>query len=746
MSEIGINPIAAVPFGGGAVIRNPPTVTVLQPVAVVSAQTPTIQWQYLSPIPRAQAAYRIRLLSQDGSNVLFDTFETPVSPAPPGFTALTVDTFQVVLPFILSNGNIYQVEVSASDGLDFSLPVTVTFAAALETVGDLPDVTSVGSVYEIGINGQGFMLADRPERPVRRRSILLEPPRLATTDTPFTEAVERYTMIGYSNFVSGAGQRRLDRSRSIDDRYWQSEGVDPFEDGELRLLPDTEREVATTYSNPLTVVADEELYVLTGAKQFTNVDEPGDTPVVFTVDDATTIKSVTSDGLFWYATDGTNIFRNDEPVDPGSTPWSTIAADLIVWCSDRIVAIEDDSGTAVFNTLAPDGTEEVASGRFKFEDATINAVTSGDGYVWFSVDRAGVSEVRAWQLGGDPSSVSFTAFTLPAGERVTGLGFYLGNVFIRASSSEVAGDEQAYLYRAVPNDGVLTAQRLTGLVDAGLDDGAGVWGGTDRFAFFSWQKMTADDRSGIGAIDLSTGGWAKWVAASGAAADGRVGSIVSWRGRPTFTVVGDGVYTTVSDPVPSGWLRTSHTDLGSSLSKIVDDIRLVFEPLPGSSSVTVLLSLDGGNSYVQQGDAVSFAGAKEVTYRVGRATATVGLEIRLTADGLTPVVSVAQVRVHPLSLRDELVVLPINCADTLSGLNGQVLPESGPGRGMQRIRFLENLISTRVKFQDVDWPHTKQSSIWEVVDIDTSGPGIYETRQNRRTESAVATVTLRRPS
>jgi hypothetical protein len=746
MSEIGIDPIAGVPFGGGAVIRNPPTVTVLQPVAVVSAQTPTIQWQYLSPIPRAQTAYRIRLLSQDGSAVLFDTFETPVSPAPPEFTTLTSDTFQVVLPFILSNGNIYQVEVSASDGFDFSLPVTATFAAALATVGDIPDVLSVGSVYEIGINGQGFMLADRPERPVRRRSILLEPPRLATTDTPFTEAVERYTMIGYSNFVSGAGQRRLDRSRSVDDRYWQSEGVDPFEDGELRLLPDTEREVVTTYANPLTVVADEELYVLTGAKQFTNVDEPGDTPVVFSVAAAGTVKSVTSDGLFWYATDGSNIYRNDTAADPSSA-WSTVDADLIVWCSDRIVAVEDDSGDAIFTTLAPDGTEEVAGGRFKFEDATITSVVAGDGYVWFSVDRAGVSEVRAWQLGGAPESVSFTAFTLPAGETVTGLGFYLGNVFIRASCGCVAGGERAILYRAIPSEGVLNAQRVTGIAGSGLDQGSGVWGGNDRYAFFSWKQMVDADRSGVGAIDLASGGWAKWLAASDTGADGAVSSIVSWRGRPTFTVVGAGVYTTINDPVPSGWLRTSHTDLGSSLSKIVDDIRVVFELLPGSSSVTVLLSLDNGNSYVQQGATVGLAGSKEVTYQVGRATATVGLEIRLTAaGGVSPVLSLAQVRVHPLSLRDELVVLPINCADTLSGLNGQVLPESGPGRGMQRIRFLENLISTRVKFQDVDWPRTKQSSIWEVVDIDTSGPGIYETRQNRRTDSAVATITLRRPS
>ena len=90
------------------------------------------------------------------------------------------------------------------------------------------DNTAVGHRYQVGINGVGYMLADHPEKgdEYRRQVIPLDPQRLATSDTPFSEAIERYSFAAADTWESGSGQRYLHRGSSTAAAYHESTGLD----------------------------------------------------------------------------------------------------------------------------------------------------------------------------------------------------------------------------------------------------------------------------------------------------------------------------------------------------------------------------------------------------------------------------------------------------------------------------------------------------------------------------------------
>ena len=112
---------------------------------------------------------------------------------------------------------------------DFTEPASIT---ALSTVG---------TVYDIAIDGTGYILAETAEgEGYEKTTIPLIPDRLATGDTPFDQAVERYSFGSGDSWVGGQGQTFLNRQDSDSTMFLSSEGLDPFsEPGSIKLLPST---------------------------------------------------------------------------------------------------------------------------------------------------------------------------------------------------------------------------------------------------------------------------------------------------------------------------------------------------------------------------------------------------------------------------------------------------------------------------------------------------------------------------
>jgi hypothetical protein len=136
-------------------LSNPPAVTVTAPTGTVTSTTVTVTWSYLSDIGRPHLTYRVRLLTLEDAT-LYDS----------GFLAGAGTSHDV--PYLLSGFSTYEVIVEADDGIDVGTGAE-TFFVELSDVADVPAEPLVGSVYEVGVNGVGFMLADHPEQNTRYR-------------------------------------------------------------------------------------------------------------------------------------------------------------------------------------------------------------------------------------------------------------------------------------------------------------------------------------------------------------------------------------------------------------------------------------------------------------------------------------------------------------------------------------------------------------------------------------------------
>lgn len=742
MTTVGVPRLGAGTLAGNFA-RAKPTCAVTAPSGTLSAYPFNVTWTYTSTVSRAQDSYRIRLLSTDGATVIYDT--GILSGA--GTTA--------ALSVILSAGSSYLVAVSVFDGFDWSVEATSTVLYDGDSIEDIPDLATVGTVYEVAINGVGYMLADHPDKETRyeRRVIPLDTQRLATGDTPFSEAVDRYAFLGFTDWAGGGGQRFYKRADSTDNSFYTSHGINPFTPGELRLLPSTTLHCSDSYAFSKAVVASGKLFVTTASGELSAYDDPTDsTATTFSITGAGTPLDLASDGTFWYFADGSNIYRNNAAADPAAT-WSTVDARVIEWCSDRMVVAYKTGSSTVPNALATIGYASGAvtgpasgSNPFTFEEETdIRSITSGDGWVWWAAARYDKSYVYGWQLGSTDSYV--TALELPAGQDVRSVGYYQGNVFVRARELTTTSVSKAIIYRCATSQGMLTPDKVLELSSSTVDHADGDFAGDDRFVYFSWRGM--NNYSGVGCIDLATGGYAKWLEAP--ANTGFVRSIVQWYGRTVFTVDGYGaVMETVAsgandNSVATGELVTSIADLNTGLRKGFGPVSATFDPLPSGATITVAYSLDAGTSYTTLSPSVTAAGQKSAEWDLSVESDSIMLKVTLThASTTTPVLRSLLCRAHPLGIADQVLIMPVNCADTISGLNGRPLPENGFGAGSRRTRLLESFAQTRVKVQDVDYQDTGASYIYDLVAVDSRRVGVQSQHNGKSSNSYVTTLTMRR--
>lgn len=740
MTTIGVPRLGAGTLAGDFA-RAVPSCTVTAPSGTVDAYPFDVTWTYSSPVSRAQDSYRIRLLSTDGTTVVYDT----------GILAGATTTES--LSVVLSSGSSYLVAVSVYDGFDWSAEATSTILYDGDSIEDIPDLATVGTVYEVAINGVGYMLADHPDKETRyeRRVIPLDTQRLAVGDTPFSEAIDRYAFLGFTDWSAGVGQRFYKRSDSLDNGFHTSSGVNPFTPGELRLLPSTTLHCSDSYAFSKAVVASGKLYVTTGSGELSAYDDPTDTgATTFSITGAGTPLDLASDGTFWYFTDGSNVYRNNTAAD--ASAWSTVDARVIEWCSDRVVVAYKTGSSTVPNALATLGyatglVTGPASGSnpFTFEEETdIRSITSGDGWVWWAAARYDKSYVFGWQLGSTDSYI--TALELPAGQDVRSVGYYQGNVFVRCRELTTTSVSKAIIYRCATSSGALTPDKVVELSSTTVDHADGDFAGDDRFVYFSWRGM--NNYSGVGCIDLATGGYAKWLEAP--ANTGFVRSIVQWYGRTVFTVDGYGAVMESAaaggndNSVATGELVSSIADLNTGLRKGFGPVSATFDPLPDGATITVAYSLDAGTSYTTLSPSVTAAGQKSAEWDLSVESDSIMLKVTLTHDSTTtPVLRSLLVRAHPLGIADQVLIIPVNCADTITGLNNRAL-KGGFGTGSQMARLLESLAQTRVKVQDVDYQITGASYIYDLVAVDSRRVGVQSQHNGKQSNAFVTTLTMRR--
>ena len=646
--------------------------------------------------------------------------------------------------------------------MSHQVEASVTINVELADASSYPTNTKVGKVYEVAINGQGYMIEDGPNREGYERTVVgLDPQRLATGETPFSQAIERYTLASHLDFSAGAGQQWLDRPDGSDKAFWRSEHVDPFtEPGKAQLLRATASRAGTfSYVNPLLTVLDRTLFCLSGQNElrfssalasniggaFTLTDGAEGT------DGTLTVHGLTNDGQYWYAASGRSVLRGIT-TDPAAA-WSEQNAFDVVWSAGRICAAVASAGSTPnrFTTLNDSGAEEVTNGHLTLpEGHTIELGGSTGGFFFFGAYAGSQGSIYAWKLGLDEAGnfhTPFQALELPGGLIPVAVGMAGGSVWVKAYRPEGASAGQAILYRCVPDaQGALTPFFVTELAAVGttVDHTSGGFATTGDLVLFTWTDLYSTS-TGVGAVDLVSGGWAKWLHAD--AVTGVVPSVAVWQGRPVFSVAEEGPYVELDSTFEQeGLVDFSILDGGSLLDKVVDEVVVATEVLDAGESVDVWYTPDGGGTYTSLGSLGPQPGLTDGTFTLSKKGPTFGVRTVLNGDGtsataLTGVTS----RYHQLGLADTILQLPILCSNSQAGVNGQALPENGPGRADRAARELLALGQTRVKVQDIDWAVTGVSEIFEVVQVRRQVlRGVYEQRLGRKVWEYLVLVTLRK--
>jgi hypothetical protein len=630
-------------------------------------------------------------------------------------------------------------------------PDTVEITVQSSGVADIPPLESVGRIHEIGINGEGFMLADNPEQPDSLPAVAvlaLDPPRLATSETPFAQAVERYTFESFHDWSGGMGQRWLNREGASVKKYEDSEGLDPFTvPGELSLLPSVSQSLAETFAGLRVVVVGDDMYALVGNDQLKRYVGSTDTwGTALTITDGAPISQIfdlASDGQYWYAATGASIVRG-QATDPAAA-WSTEDAISVKWAAGRICCVVNTGGTSTsrFTTLTSAGVEEKVGGHLTLEVGHTMVLGDGaaGGAYYFGSYVGDRGQIWAWQLGLDDGGnfhTPFVAWEMPQGLIPTAVTSAAGEVWIRAYRATGASAGEVLIYRGVPGEGSSLTPFL--VADLGVANQVGDFAEVGDLILFSWQDTAGN--AALGAISLNSGGYCRWFQANQA---GLVRSVAQYRGSGVFTVAGHGVY--VRDPSTFktlGWLKTSIVDGASIVDKILDRIVLESQPILASQSIQLEYSLDANATFADAGT-LSTVGAQRMVVYPSVRSGTFGLRITLNGPGTTDTRAfVAQMQFHPLGLRDQVVVVRVKAYDIMTGLNGAPLPENKRGRGVEIMRTLLGYAQSRVLFQDVDYQDTGTSEVMEVVSIRADRVGVYDHQIGYKRIGGEVELTMRR--
>ena len=711
------------------------TITAPADLAVLSTTSTTVTWSFGSTRSKTQSGYQVRLLGAASGIELFTS----------GLVTGAGTSYAV--PYTLSDSSSYTVELILYN--TESVPSTAdthTISVVLDDAFAYPDVATVGTVFEVGLAGEGYMLYDNRDGAAGqfrygRQTAGLQSQRFATGSTPFEQAVDRYSFGSMSDFRGGRGQSYADRAASTETAYLDSEGVDPWTPGKLTLLHDMDQEFADTYANLRMTEVDGSLFVQTAANELTYRTAPGGSSNVIDLSGIGLagggIVDMTTDGKHWYICDGASAWRGTTSA-PGGT-WSTIDLEVLGWGAGRILgAYASGSSTTpnTFTTLTDAGTEEVATGRFTFPEGwEVNSFASGSGYVWFSAYGGSRSESWAWEAGTTNSP--FLAYQYPLGERVEEMLWHEGQI----TAVTHHDDNALSLWRLIPNsDGTLTPFLVDDAYSSSSSPAIGI-GAYGSKVYFSWPAMSTN--SGVGVLDLASGGYAKSYITD---TTGEVASVIPWQGRIALAVRGNGVWTEQDDYVTTGFLRTSNFDGGSNLSKVYDEISIRGEALGASESFGMSYSIDGGNSFVTlAAGTLNTAGQFAKSAALGKRANSLSVQVTLTGPGnTTPTITLVSAKYHMLGLADTVLTLPVDCTDHVRGLNESELDDSGPGRGALRMRRLEGLVQTRVTVQDIDWQDTRDTEVYELLSVEAIKWSVYNRTLGKQQVRQVAVCTLRK--
>ena len=239
-------------------------------------------------------------------------------------------------------------------------------------------VSTVGKIHDVGINDVGYLLEQGDTEgvpPYQRATVLLDPPRFATSETPFSQAVERYTYHQFLSGRNGAGQRFYDHPQSDPERFLSSEGVDSFTDRFCHTLwrGEASAPAVENWSGPAAVAAGMRVveigtnsYALTDDTDLTQLSSTGAATTVALTGIGAQVFGLAGDGSTWYVSGTSGIAYGTGTTQTGTLASGASAVWHLSYGAGRLAGWRDNGSQWTRTTLdVATGAEEASGGRLQ---------------------------------------------------------------------------------------------------------------------------------------------------------------------------------------------------------------------------------------------------------------------------------------------------------------------------------------------------------------------------------------------
>jgi hypothetical protein len=356
------------------------------------------------------------------------------------------------------------------------------------------NVTNWSNQYDVSIAGIQFTAAYDANNPYMRKSAQQKKDQLDTAKDAGEQTLDFWWLRSQESFHAGAGQDYFEPAQESDDqfariRFDTSFNMNVFEVGKLTRLPDTKVGIAFTDAPKAVLSADVDSGSFVAVAHGNKLDGvklgSADTAVSYTWGGTATIHHACTDGVNYYITDGSFIYKgpmsnSGSGVKQWAIPGGTAGVKL-AWVKERLIACCDNKVFEVVETPSSSSPPPIATVRYTHPNTA---------WTWTDFADAPQSILIAGKAGSNSSIYSFgldtsdppiisdisVVGTMPIGEMITSLNSYVGS-FVGIGTTEGVRVGQFDPYYGKFSYGPLTyLNGVTGLTGRGNDFYATVTG------------------------------------------------------------------------------------------------------------------------------------------------------------------------------------------------------------------------------------------------------------------------------
>lgn len=578
-----------------------------------------------------------------------------------------------------------------------SLPGPIPYSLSLTGI---PEAEGIGVVWDIGLNGVGYLMSTLDqESPFEYRAytvgaIPIQKTALDTSDEPGEQSLEGWWARGQHSWHEGAGQKILDSEFSTRFGFWESKGINIWEDGEISLLKDVLTFDSGSGASYQLLTDGGYIFWAEGATINRGADI--DTPATSTISPALgNVQDLASDGKYLYACfapgGAYGIRRESFTTWTSFTKVNNLSPDIMEFCKGRLICGVDNALHEVVDfTSLTDGA--TAFYTHLYDDWTWTGFTEAGPAIYYAGYAQDRSQLLASHLDTSDLAAGLTiavprvVWEAPDGETIHSIKSYLGR-FIMIGTS-----------RGVRRASVATAEGDVEVSPLIVETDYPVYDFTfwQDYCWFGWSKFDSTS-SGVGRIHLGTLAYASDLMAT---AQGDVTSIIDFGGRILFAVDTSGIDYVFAeeedDLVSTGWLDTGEARFGTFENK---KVRYWDSRSSGSGTLGLWINNDGVG-FVEIFDNMATGQIEEAVDQSGT---RFKFKLYLNRDSVDatagPTVTEWRVRGEPLADGRFRHFVPIMLYDKMKTLNGR--PFGYPGYHLEKLEELMDLYreSSVVKFQ-----------------------------------------------